>query len=199
MMDPPYVTTDVMLLIMFNVNNLDDVVDIALTSKQINNQLNTLYMVSLLDRRFNIIRPVINWKDLIRENSKVNPTKYTHIEVNAPDYPSMKTLVRNALRVNILIYQYLPHATVYDIPYITDLELINQVFDNIHNYVDFNLPNNVIKLMCLDSDRKFSIELFKHYINVILPLYTNKIKIFYFGQTINVKLDFRVAINNLLS
>lgn len=90
-------SNDIMLNIALNMNNLDDVIDMTLVNSELNQKLKNPFYLQIIKDNVGITRPVIDWLDLLRENSIINPTKYAQICNDVTDYPNGERLLINAV------------------------------------------------------------------------------------------------------
>lgn len=181
---------DILINISLNSDDLDDVINIALTSKQVNERLNTPYYTKLLAHHLGIDRPVIDWEDLIRENSKIRATKYAKVKDDVVDYPNMRTIVRNALKYNKYVNKYLEYIELNDIVYSTDVDTIKMLFGLLYEKGTDTVTT--IKPECLDSDGKFSMSILYTYMDEIIPKYGK----YFTGSKLII--DLENAINQIL-
>lgn len=108
---------DIVQQIALSADSIDDIIDFSLTSSSINDKLKSKHIINLLKTKFDITKSMIDnmvcdggncvspWEDLLRENSKINATKYARVGEGS-DYPTLATLVRNALRDNRYVDKY---------------------------------------------------------------------------------------------
>lgn len=175
-MEEPVLNDVVIQSIICQADSLDDIIDIALTSSRINNLLKSTYMINVVQERFNIKRPVLDWSDLLRENSKIHATKYaktSDVYDIYTDYPYVGQLVCNVLRENYLVDRYYSDVTISDYSCATDIDVIDRLFADLHTRSIQNITRKRIYInsKCKDQYNKFSIDIFRHYLDVIVPKY----------------------------
>lgn len=90
------------------MDNLDSIIDISLLSSSVNDRLKNNNIIQIIRNNMGIRRPVIDWIDLIRENFKINATKYAKVDDNdffnfkIRELPYHIELLQNAITENRL-------------------------------------------------------------------------------------------------
>lgn len=96
---PMVVDMNVMDVIISYIVDLDTLINLSITNKQMYEHMN---IKSINPSRIGVNRPVIDWKDLIREYSKIHATiYYKSNNINehlSSDMPANKTIIANVLR-----------------------------------------------------------------------------------------------------
>lgn len=181
---------DVILDVINNIDNLDDIVGLSLVDQQLNDKLKGMF--KHISKQVGVNRPVLDWYDLIRENSKVNATRYSIIKNYVPDYPDNITLLVNAIissnyqlidKYHILnpsddIIVCLKYAPSVEVAlYIEGLIDIYIATEN-SKYVNHDIGNRIIVDPSCIVDGQFSVDLYLHYTNHYLN------KVILYGDTI---------------
>lgn len=124
-----------MELLVDSIDNLDTLVDLSLTSQVLNHRLKPFYKT--MAHNVGVKKPVLDWHELIRENSKVNATKYVVTNNNNNviwDCVSNSTLLYNAVSASDyqLIDKYFNIASVRGIlAYVTNVEIVKYLMGKI--------------------------------------------------------------------
>lgn len=158
---------DVLQYMLINFSNLDSIISASKVNKQLNHFLTS--RVQLIANHLNIIRPVINWSDLIRENSKIHATEYAKVTTRISDDDWLTDLVTRDLLLQNAIYEdrddlvlnYLDILTPDSLIDCQSESMIIFIFHQLSTLVGTYKPNQYVNLNCLSPNGKFNDKLFR--------------------------------------
>lgn len=190
------VDNDILISIALSMDNFDQIVNMSSTNSILNQLLKNPLYLETIKNNVGVIRPVIDWKDLMRENSKINPTEYAIICEDVPDYPSYNILLENAISGNRhdLIQKYFQHFIPEMFSNCNSSNTLKMLLITLYksNLILHNKPDQFEELIIyLNEDGQFSPEYFKFIHYIIIPQFPS-IYIKSNGIVYNVKLRPRI-------
>lgn len=189
----PQFPNEIILQIALSSDNLDTIINMSLTNSYLNNKLKNKIYLNIIKNNVGVQRPVINWYDLIYENSKIHSTKYLVVDIDG------KLLLENAIRDNNLelIEIYWEHFDIQMLLICNTPRTFKALIYEIQQLPKFGYTNyhtNIILSLPCILDNKFLPEYFKFIYNEIIPQWPQ----YFILDGVNIRLFINEAFNNAI-